>query len=163
MLQRIADVSLSQGTQLLSENTKYKRQHTLKHLVCGSKERHIWIHAIKSTTDFVSLVHKIKYYTLKHGSVAQIISRSNRPLLKTRHVCGIWPATERVESVDCCHSELLSTFGAWRVASDGAQPQSLVIPEAGTLHQLLHGGLIWGLQSAAGGRFAVVRYCDTHQ
>lgn len=56
----------------------------------------------------------MKYYTLKHGSVAQIISRSNRPLLKTRRV---WYLTcDRVSRV-CWLLSLGTALHFWSVKS----------------------------------------------
>lgn len=71
------------------------------------------------------------------------------------------PAAQGVESVDGGDPELLPRLGARRACSDGAQAKTLVVPEAGLLHQLLHGRLLWCSQGAAGWRLTVVWYWCT--
>lgn len=73
------------------------------------------------------------------------------------------PAAERVESVHGRDPKLLAWLGARRAGSDGAQAQTLVVTETRLLHQLLHGGLLWGSQGAGGQQLPVVRYWNTSQ
>lgn len=68
------------------------------------------------------------------------------------------PAAERVEPVHSCDPKLLSWLGTRQADGDGAQAQTLVVTETRLLHQLLHGGLLRGSQSAAGQRFTIIRY-----
>lgn len=71
------------------------------------------------------------------------------------------PSAERVESVYSRDPKLLAWLGTRRADGDGAQAQTLVVTETRLLHQLLHGGLLWGSQGAAGQRFTIVRHWNT--
>lgn len=73
------------------------------------------------------------------------------------------PAAERVESVHGRDPKLLAWLGARRAGGDGAQAQTLVVTETRLLHQLLHGGLLWGSQGAGGQQLPVVWYWNTSQ